>query len=235
VGCTSLSAITVAANNPKYRAQDGKLLSKDGKTLISWPTATATVNLPGITSNGNRAFYGCTTLATVDLPVAASIGEFAFSNCTSLAMVNLPVAASIGEFAFSNCTSLAMVNLPVAASMGEFAFSNCTSLAMVNLPVAASIGDYAFESTGTTSLTVTLGANTPPALGTEIFDNVTSGKNVTVQIPNGAATAYGTATNNTADNWGNGFRGGGWDGDNMTDSGYINSNITLAISELPAP
>jgi hypothetical protein len=132
------------------------------------------------------------------------------------------------------CTTLTAVDLPAATSIGVSAFASCISLATVDLPVAASIGNNAFGNTGTGALTVTLGANTPPALGTEIFYYVNSGKAVTVQVPNGA-TAYGSSpVNDSDDNWGNGFRGGGWDGSNMTDNSKINSNITLAISELPA-
>ena len=72
--------------------------------------------------------------------------------------------------------------------------------------------------TGSTDLTITLG-NTVPTLKLGIFSNITTLKNVTVRVLTGA-TGYGTLPgtytgNNTADNWGNGFRGGGWDGDTI--------------------
>ncbi|MDR2048516.1 MAG: hypothetical protein LBP69_03600 [Treponema sp.] len=32
--------------------------------------------------------------------------------------------------------------------------------------------------------------------------------------------------------WGNGFRGGGWKDDGMTDSGLVNGSISLTVKEL---
>jgi hypothetical protein len=33
--------------------------------------------------------------------------------------------------------------------------------------------------------------------------------------------------------WGNGFRGGGWDGSAMITAGFVNNGITLIVEELP--
>ena len=59
---------------------------------------------------------------------------------------------------------------------------------------------------------------------------------VTVQVPAGT-TSYGTvpATYSGSDstpNWGNAFRGLGWDGTNYS-SGTVNSDITLNIEYQP--
>jgi hypothetical protein len=76
-------------------------------------------------------------------------------------------------------------------------------------------------------LAVTLGA-TVPTLGTYMFSSVSATKTVTVKVPSGA-TGYGSSpTDTTTDNWGNGFRGKGWDGSNYG-SGTVNSNISLTI------
>jgi hypothetical protein len=95
---------------------------------------------------------------------------------------------------------------------------------------------YAFRVTGTKDITITLGA-AAPTLGYDLFFGVESSKTVTVKVPSGATAWRGkTGTfsgSNTALNWGNGFRGGGW-----TNSGTfyyaggeskINSNISLTI------
>jgi hypothetical protein len=80
--------------------------------------------------------------------------------------------------------------------------------------------------------TVTLGS-TAPTLGLNMFYGITAAKTVTVKVPTGA-TGYGTisATYNGSDktvNWGNGFRGGGWNGSAIMNSSYINTNITVKI------
>jgi hypothetical protein len=78
--------------------------------------------------------------------------------------------------------------------------------------------------------------NTAPTLGTVMFAGVT-GKTVTVKVPSGA-TDYGTIPGNytgtdTTSNWGNGFRGGGWNGSAIMNSSMINGNISLSITYLP--
>jgi hypothetical protein len=173
VVCTNLTTITVDANNPSYKAEGGKLLSKDGKTLIGWPAATGSVDLSGITT----------------------VGDSAFQNCTGLTSISLPAATSIGEWAFGNTETEKV-------------------------------------------LTITLGV-TPPELGTEMFYAVYDGtKSVTVKVPDNAAWSGKTGSftgNNAADTWGNGFRGGGWNGTNMTDGSKINENINLTIEIQTAP
>ena len=128
------------------------------------------------------------------------------------------------------------MSLPAATTIGADAFYGCTALETVSLPTATGIGTGAFISTGAKALTVTLGV-AAPSLGTNLFHNVSAAKAVTVKVPSGA-TGYGelpgtyTGTD-TTDNWGNGFRGGGWDGSNMTDSSTVNSNISLTIETAP--
>jgi hypothetical protein len=61
------------------------------------------------------------------------------------------------------------------------------------------------------------------------------GKSVTVKVPSGA-TGYGTVPfdngDTSADNWGNAFRGKGWDGTSYL-TGTVNGNITLTIEATP--
>jgi hypothetical protein len=117
------------------------------------------------------------------------------------------------------------VSFPAAASIGDQAFDNCTSLKSGFIPAAASIRSNAVSNTGDTSLTITLGT-TPPTLGTEIFDS-TSNKNVTVQFPLEGTAAYGNVpADTTTQNWGNAFRGMGWNGTAYL-GGAVNENINL--------
>ncbi|MDR1898954.1 MAG: leucine-rich repeat domain-containing protein [Treponema sp.] len=242
-GCSALTT----ANLPQAASiGDGAFYNCTGLTTVNLPAATSigdsafsgcsaltTVNLPAATSIGTNAFDGCSGLTSVYLPEATSIGSQAFYECTSLTTVYLPKATSIGTNAFYGCTGLTTVNLPAATSIGERAFENCTGLTTVNLPAATSIGDSAFRNTGTTALTVTLGA-APPTVGTNMFLNVNSTKNVTVKRPASGATAYGPSPTNTTDNnWGNAFRGRGWTSPGGPyGTGTVNGNINLTIQGL---
>jgi hypothetical protein len=191
-------------------------LIKDGNTLIGYPAAAGAVTLSSITAVNNSAFDGCTALTSVDLSAAQTIGESAFDGCTALTSVDLPQATSIGSLAFDGCTALTSVDLSAATS----------------------IGMYAFGFTGTTTLTVTLGA-TPPTVGSNMFNGISSAKTVTVKVPSGA-TGYGTlpltvsGDSDTSDCWANAFRGKGWTSPSGPyGNGAINTNINLTITAQP--
>ncbi|MDR2019427.1 MAG: leucine-rich repeat protein, partial [Treponema sp.] len=197
--CINLTSITVDPANPsfKHSADKKMLLSKDGKTLYAYPSATGDLSADS-------------TLAGITV---------------------------VGSSAFEGCTGLTAVNFPAAVSIDLEAFLVCSSLETVSLPAATFIGNAAFSYTGTGSLTLTLGS-TPPALRTNMFSGINSPKTVTVKVPSGA-TAWDSIVSgspysgsDTTDNWGNAFRGKGWNGANYL-SGGVNGNITLTIEELP--
>jgi hypothetical protein len=196
-----------------------------------------TVSGANVDRIGEYAFSNRHALTTMSFPKATNIGERAFSDCIVLTTVDLPKATSIGQYAFAGCTVLTAVSFPEAFGIGTQAFVDCTALTTVSLPKVTSIGTQAFMRTGTAkALTVTLG-NTPPTLGMNMFNNVTGGtKTVTVKVPDNPAwnniiSAYNGA-NTTDNNWGNAFRGGGWNGGSMG-TGTVNSNINLTIETLP--
>jgi hypothetical protein len=248
MGCINLTAIAVNTANPNYAARDGMLLNKAGDTLIGYPGARGTVTLDSpLTAIGDYAFWGCIALKAASLPAAITIGDYAFEDCIALETVSLPAAKtigneafndtalvtvsfpeveSIGHYAFAGCTNLKTADFQRATDIGSNVFNSCTSLETVNLPAALSIGGYAFYNTGSTALTVTLGS-TAPTLGIVMFFT-TGVKTVTVKVPS-AATGYGSSpTNPTDDNWGNAFRGKGWDGTSYSGA-EVNNNITLYI------
>jgi hypothetical protein len=256
-GCVNLTTIEVAAANPAYQGRGGMLLNKAGNTLFAYPsasgavtleaaittidigafrgcTALTTVNLPAATAIREGAFWDCAALTTVNAPAVTTIDRIVFLRCEALTTVSLPEATGISGSAFQDCTALATVSLPKATAIDDYAFQGCAALTPVNLPAAASIRFGVFWNTGTTALTVTLGS-TAPTLGYMMFNGVTSTKTVTVRVPSGA-TGYGSSPANTTDvNWGNGFRGGGWDGTGFVTNGasYVNSNINLTIEYGP--
>jgi hypothetical protein len=201
-----------------------------GMSAFGGCTSLASVSLPAATSIGIEAFGECTKLVSASLPVAAGIGVYTFYRCASLEMVNLPAAANIGDSAFYDCASLVSVSLPAATSIGEMAFDGCAGLVSVSLPAAKSIGQHTFNATGNQSLTLTLGA-AAPVVGVGLFSSINQAKDVTINVPSGAS-GYGGIPFDNADaatqNWGNAFRGMGWDGTSY-ESGAVNANVTLTV------
>jgi hypothetical protein len=117
--CPGLS-ISVAAANLNYKVEgENKLLTKDGATLVGWPSASGDVTLSGITTVGNGAFEGCTGLTAADLPAATSIGYYSFGSCTGLETVSLPAATSIGDVAFANTETTASLAITLGDTPPE--------------------------------------------------------------------------------------------------------------------
>jgi hypothetical protein len=116
-GCRNLTFIT--GGGAWTAAANGKMLIKNGNTVVAYPAASGAVDLssmPGLTVIGDNAFAGCTGLASITLPAGlASIGFGAFQNCTGLAGVTIPAGvASIGDYAFAGCTGLASIAVDAA-------------------------------------------------------------------------------------------------------------------------
>jgi hypothetical protein len=175
------------------------------------------------------AFSNCPKLTTVTLATTDVLNAFDIQKLTT---VSLPEVTTIANNTNPNTPALPPANQTSARSIGYTAFANCAALTTVNLPAARSIGNNAFANCA--ALTeVTLGS-TVSTLGYGMFDGITAAKTVTVKVPT-LATGYGTIsaiydeTSSYTENWGNGFRGRGWDGLAFTPYGSINNNITLVI------
>ncbi|MCQ2477153.1 MAG: leucine-rich repeat domain-containing protein, partial [Clostridia bacterium] len=102
----------------------------------------------GVTSIGEKAFFGCTGLTSINIPDSVtSIGENAFSDCIGLTSINIPDGVtSIGKYAFYGCISLTSINIPDSVtSIGDNAFLGCTGLKSVTIGSGVtSIGEKAF-------------------------------------------------------------------------------------------
>jgi hypothetical protein len=173
--CTSLGTVNlnVAVSIGDYAFNNCTNLSLEPATLN------------GATEIGGYAFYSCKALnGALSLPEAVSIGTYAFRNCDGLTAVSLPKVASIEERAFENCSKITTVNLPVATTIGASAFQGCTLTTVVTLPKVETLGNGAFQRC-TSLTTVTLG-ETPPTIGTRIFQGAatTSNKTITIRVPN---------------------------------------------------
>ena len=134
--------------------------SKAYITSAPWRNQAKSASIQdGVTSIGDRAFYGCTGLASVTIGNSVtSIGSSAFSGCTGLTSVTIPDSVtSIGGSAFSGCTGLTSVTIPNSVtSIGNDSFSGCTGLTSVTIPNSVtSIGNDSFSGcTGLTSVTI---------------------------------------------------------------------------------
>ena len=109
--CGSLASITVDESNPNYKSEDGVLFSKDGTTLIAYPTGkteTAYTIPNSVATIGDCAFYSCSLLTSVTIPNGVvSIGEKAFYHCSGLTSTTIPAGViSIGDYAFFGCSGL---------------------------------------------------------------------------------------------------------------------------------
>ena len=100
-----------------------------GGILFDYAGQGGEVTLPeGLTSIGDRVFWGCSSLTSVTLPESlTSIGDWAFEGCSSLTSVTLPEGlTSIGEEAFAGCCSLSDIVLSdTLPSLGKNAFAGC--------------------------------------------------------------------------------------------------------------
>ncbi len=187
-GCTSLSTITVDANNENYCSVDGVLYDTGMKELIQYPagkTATKYAIPDSVESIGSFAFIDCTSLKTIIIPSSvAYLGPSAFYGCTSLKEILVdpknPEFCSVGGVLFdkemkeliqypAGKTDIKYTIPDSVESIGSFAFDGCTSLTSIIIPDSVvSIGYYVF--TGCTSLTSVIFPDSLKGIGGYAFD-----------------------------------------------------------------
>ncbi len=108
-GCTQLApnALKVSDYSETFKAKDGLLLTKDGKTLLAavYQTASGAYTTPtGICNIASGAFYGCPALSELTLsPGVKMVGELAFTDCTSLNTITIPL--TLQEIKKNSCTN----------------------------------------------------------------------------------------------------------------------------------
>ena len=160
--CISLTSINVDTENQCYKSVDGVLFSKDGKTLLKFPTRKRETNYTisnSVESIGSSSFQRCTGLTSITIPDSVKeIDSSAFEGCTGLTSVTIPDSVtSIDWDAFKGCTGLTSITIPDGVTkIGSRAFSGCTGLTSITIPNSVtSIGNNAFGGcTGLTSITI---------------------------------------------------------------------------------
>ncbi len=87
-GCYKLSNITVEDGSSYYATIDGVLYTKDGKTLVRYPSASTEseyIIQSGTERINDGAFMGSDHLTFVDIPDSVKyIGDYAFGGCDNL-------------------------------------------------------------------------------------------------------------------------------------------------------
>ncbi|MHB9294136.1 hypothetical protein Holit_03262 [Hollandina sp. SP2] len=178
-----------------------------GENAFGYCPALTTVNLPKAESFGMFAFYdctalktitlpkaksfkteydlcnvfkGCTTLTTVDLPNLITLDGKAFEGCPALTTISLLKLKNLCANAFEGCTALTTINLPEATSIGDSAFSGCTALEEISLPAVKNLGVNAFK--GCTALATLFLPDSPPSLGSAVFQDTRGGTIPTLTI-----------------------------------------------------
>ncbi|WP_346747529.1 leucine-rich repeat domain-containing protein [Prevotella jejuni] len=107
--CAKLEKFTVDKNNTVYSSVDGFLLSKDKKTLVSFPPAKAntyyTMLPPTIETIGKQAFYYVQALENVTIPEKVKkIEDFAFDrvgNLNTIAFLGKTPITDVAASAFN--------------------------------------------------------------------------------------------------------------------------------------
>jgi hypothetical protein len=208
--CAALTSVTIHRaltlenfDNADFARSDNKIVWTLEEVGSKWTTRDfGKILIYHVNSQNEITAYYHTASSTAVIPYdIPNIGQYAFygSDLTTLGIeLNTPSYHAV----------------PVT-SIGEGSFERCAGLARIFL------------------------GPTPPTLGIRIFGfSVNSTPiTVTVYIPASAKQAYGVPdlpttnfnnSNTTANNWGNAFRGKGWDGTNYG-IGSVNNKITLVF------
>lgn len=107
-----------------------------------------TLNLPDVTTVGNKGLSNCDNLTSVSLPNVTTIEKNAFYDSDNLTSVSLPNATTVGEYAFGNCDNLTSASLPNVTTVGKYAFYYCGKLTSVEIPKVTTIETYTFAYCG---------------------------------------------------------------------------------------
>ena len=184
----------------------------------------------------------------------SNLGTYSSWNTGILTSIDFPNVITIGENAFNSCYNLSYANIPKVQIIKSQAFYYCLSLQSLFIPDISFIGYVAFVNTKLTEFVL---GEVAPKMDYVVFGfpSAPVTRTITVKVPQGA-TGYGEIPNgyiggDTSKNWGNAFRGMGWNPDraNMpmrpgsTDGNYdsngfgtinyIMTGITLRIEYIP--
>ena len=215
----TLEEVTVDEENPLYKSVDGIMYSKDGKTLVCYPSGRKDTEFSvpeeviaigdkafcrnfnlekvilanNIKSIGTNAFAWCNKLKDIELPEGVTtIGSGAFYQCTALEVIEIPdMVTEIGSYAFGYCINLKKITLSKnLEKIDSNLFNCCFALGNITIPEGVtSIGNYAFYYCS--GLKYIALPSTLKSIGKNAFDHCDTIANIT--IPEGVISIGGQA------------------------------------------
>lgn len=206
-------------NGPTLRSFSAKNLKSlpayaFGSSMVTGDcTGIEYIDVPAITSIGERAFYNCRKLKLTVLPEGVkTVGSYAFMGCPDVTLSILPAGLEmIGDGAFRNtevtltslpagltsigggalavCTGITQFTLPIGIdSVSSNLFAYCENLSQIVIPAGVkSIGMYAFRDCTSLTQVICLEA-TPPSLELNAFEN--THPNLSIKVPAASVNAY---------------------------------------------
>jgi uncharacterized repeat protein (TIGR02543 family) len=195
----SLSVLNVDPGNLTYKSIDGVLFTKNGETLVRYPTLKrGAYTIPnGVTLIGARAFEFASEVSSITIPASVTeIGEYAFHGFNRWApdMVEAIIFAAdselttIGAFAFLGCVQITGITIPAGVtSIGVGAFMEAGSIHTVTFESGSQL--TAIEPEVFRSMRSLREINIPAtvkSIGASAFQDATSLSSIT--IPAGVTT-----------------------------------------------
>ena len=177
---------------------DGEMNNYSNSTSMPWYSQKSKIKTvevkDGVTSIGNRAFYGVSTITSISLPESMEeIGDYAFNGCSSLNDVIFPQSlTALGKRAFYGCRALSEILLPDdILYLEDKVFSNCTSLETVKLPNnLEEMSDSVFEGCSLLN-SITIPANVQ-VFGEDMFMDCSEDININVYYNSPAVSFFST-------------------------------------------
>ncbi len=150
-GDPKILTLNIAPENATYKFEGGALYSKDGKTLVWYPAASAEASftVPStVTAIGEGAFAYARGLSSLTIPTSVTvIPDYAFYVANRLKSVNLDHVTEIGSYAFAY-TAIDSFEAPSGVTeIKDYTFYKSSLENLVLGSQVVSIGDYAFYQT----------------------------------------------------------------------------------------
>ena len=194
MNCENLESVTFAENSQLETISSCAFLRCGKLTTITIPASVTTLNGPVFRESGLQ------TIFFEEGSQLKTIGDYAFTD-TPLTAISIPASVTnIAEGAFAKCeylSSVTFANDSQLESIDAIAFWNCYALKKITIPASVThIDDYAFDCNRNLSA-VTILAQTPPTLGTDVFAGIA--ENFRIYVPRESVNAYRTAYPDLAD------------------------------------
>ena len=136
-GCSVLTSIIVAENNPIYDSRNdcNAIIETNTNTLI---VGCSTTIIPeSVMKIESDAFSGCSGLTAMTIPEnVTEIRWGAFRGCNNLTSITIPKSVTeIEDGTFRNCSGLTSITIPESVTkMGSGVFFGCSGLTTLSIP-----------------------------------------------------------------------------------------------------